>query len=60
MGGARFQKKDLGENDLVVELLELFEEGIRHGESLAIILRIDVAGGKSQRFLVVGLTGQQA
>lgn len=43
MGGSRLQEEDLRENDLVIELLELLEKILCHGESLTIVLRVDVA-----------------
>lgn len=44
MCGARLQQEDFGENNLVVKLLELLQEILRHAQSLAVVLGVDVAG----------------
>lgn len=50
MGSPRLQKEDLCKDDFVVQLLQLFQKTFRHLESLAMVLRINVAAeGVSRR-----------
>jgi hypothetical protein len=42
MRGARLEEENLSENDLVIQLFELLEEGLGHSEGLAIIESFNV------------------
>jgi hypothetical protein len=42
VGGSRFEEKDFGEDDLVIELFQLFQQSLGHRQCLPVILRVDL------------------